>query len=803
MAYDFSHQRLRGRSFKGQDLTGADFTGADVRGVDFSNAILIRANFKLIQTGLKPIGLLGLIIGLGALAGLAGFITAYAGAFAGSWLPTIESLSGRIFASAFALVLFVTFAFIMIRRGLGSALSAFAIVAIIALTILAALPGVDNTRLVAILLGMVIAINVAGVGVGAVAVAVAQILSSRLIRVIVELVALAFALLGVRAGTEELTEQWEFVSALAVAVPVVAVLIGLSFYVGWKAIAGEKRYELIRRIAIAMSCLGGTSFRGADLTDADFSNAMLKNSDFRGANLTRINWFNTKWLNQARIGNTYLEHPKIRQLLITKQGQAQNFDHLDLRGLNLDGANLANASLIGAKLSEATLQGADLTRAKLVQSHLYQANLTEACLTGAVIENWGIAADTRFDRVRCDFVFMQLPTETDPDPYRKPDNRNEVFQPGDFVDFVAPIVKTLNLYKTQHIDPRGIGQTFKSLDLYHHKGIDPRAAAISLKQLAEQHPEADIEVVALEGRGDEKVRVQAKVAGIADRSALSAKYFETYRELASLPYGDLQALLASIAEKDERICSLEKMVTTAIESNKFYVETYYDLGDTMTENRSININSGGGNVSGVVGELKEVQGGVNFGAISDSSNHSVVPREVPVEQPKRETVLAVIMFTDVTDSTQRMAMNQQMMIALLERDFQIMHEICDRYEGRVLKSMGDGLLMYFNSVVKAVACGQEIQRALIQNAACLPSQSVLHHRIGIHLGEVYFDGDDVLGMGVNVASRLQGKADPGGICISQTVYEVVKAHLPLDISPMGMQTLRGVPEALLVYKVAF
>ncbi|MEM6591982.1 MAG: low-complexity protein, partial [Cyanobacteria bacterium P01_C01_bin.73] len=219
---------------------------------------------------------------------------------------------------------------------------------------------------------------------------------------------------------------------------------------------------------------------------------------------------------------------------------------------------------------------------------------------------------------------MQLPTKVDPDPCRKPDNRNENFEPGDFADFIAPIIKTLNLYQTQNIDLRVVAQQFKTLDLFHHEGIDPAAAAIALKQLAEQHPEAGLEIVALEGRGDDKVRVQAKVKGAVDRSALSADYFAAYREMSAMPYSDLQSLLGGIAEKDERIRSLENMVKTAIEGNKFYVETVYNLGDTVSEKSSININSGGGSVSGVVGgNISDVSGVVNLGTISGDVTNTI------------------------------------------------------------------------------------------------------------------------------------------------------------------------------------
>ncbi len=613
---NFSSRKLERLSFKNQELSESNFSDADIRGVQFSNTILVRSNFSQIRTGVSKRWALQLRLGLIVLVALASFLTAYASTFFGILLPEIDSLPGQFFAGTFSSLLFIGVALITLRQGLGIALSVFSITVIIALTLLAALPGVDTTRYITCFLAVGIAVNVAGVVVGAISVAILRILPNKWFLGFVGLTTVAGILLGLKAATEELTEFQQFMLALASTVPILIISIGLCWYMGNHAIKGSSKYALIRQIAVTVCNLGATSFRGSDLTDADFTGAYLKQADFRDANLTRTRWFEAKHLAQARISDTYLEDSKIRQLVVTLNGQEQNFDHMDLRGLNLQGANLVDASFIGTKLSEANLQGADLTRAKLVQAQLYGVNLTGACLTGAVIQDWSISPDTNFTDVKCDYVYMQLPTKNDPDPCRKPDNRNEIFQEGDFADFIAPIIKTLNLYQTQNVDLRVVAQQFKTLDLFHHEGLDPTAAAIALKQLAQQHPEAELEVVALEGRGEDKVRVQAKVAGSVDRSALSAEYFAKYEEISALPYADLQSLLAGIAEKDDRIRSLESMVMTAMQQKTFYIETYQNLGDTVAEKGSINISAGGdiGSLSGIVSG--ETSGVVNVGEMS-------------------------------------------------------------------------------------------------------------------------------------------------------------------------------------------
>ncbi|HSF76890.1 MAG TPA: AAA-like domain-containing protein, partial [Microcoleus sp.] len=167
-----------------------------------------------------------------------------------------------------------------------------------------------------------------------------------------------------------------------------------------------------------------------------------------------------------------------------------------------------------------------------------------------------------------------------------------------------------------------------------------------------------------------------------------------------------------------------------------------------------------------------------------------------------ESNLAAIIFSDVVNSTALSVANQKLTLELVNRDFNIIRGICAKHQGKVLKEMGDGLLICFpESAVKAVACALEIQRNFAQAATTLPASHVLQHRIGIHLGEIFFLNNDIRGAGVNLAARLEGKAEPGGICISETVYQVVKTHSPLNVIDLGMQQLKGIPEPVRLYKL--
>jgi len=163
--------------------------------------------------------------------------------------------------------------------------------------------------------------------------------------------------------------------------------------------------------------------------------------------------------------------------------------------------------------------------------------------------------------------------------------------------------------------------------------------------------------------------------------------------------------------------------------------------------------------------------------------------------------LAAIVFTDVVSFSARMQADEVTTLRLLQRDFGEMKEICTAHHGSVLKSTGDGLLLYFSSAVQAVACALAIQRSFAGQAKLRVASENLVHRVGIHLGDVFMNEQDVMGDGVNIAARLQAEAEPGGICISQTVYDVVRNKLALQVTRLGPRELKNISQAIPIYKL--
>lgn len=166
-----------------------------------------------------------------------------------------------------------------------------------------------------------------------------------------------------------------------------------------------------------------------------------------------------------------------------------------------------------------------------------------------------------------------------------------------------------------------------------------------------------------------------------------------------------------------------------------------------------------------------------------------------------QRLLAAIMVTDAVGFSARMSVDEALTLRLIDRDLTLIAQTCVDFGGKVLKSTGDGLLMYFLSAVEAVSCGLEMQRQLVEQTLGLEPEQYLDHRIGIHLGDIVVSEQDVMGNGVNITARLQTYAQPRGICVSQTIFDVVKARLNLNATFLGALSLKNIQEPVPAYQI--
>jgi adenylate cyclase len=163
--------------------------------------------------------------------------------------------------------------------------------------------------------------------------------------------------------------------------------------------------------------------------------------------------------------------------------------------------------------------------------------------------------------------------------------------------------------------------------------------------------------------------------------------------------------------------------------------------------------------------------------------------------------LAAILAADVVGYSRLIGADEE---RTLNRLRSIRAEVIDpkisEHRGRIVKTTGDGLLVEFGSVVDALRCATEWQRAMPEHNASKPGDRI-EFRIGINVGDVVVEGDDIFGDGVNVAARLEGLANPGGICVSARVQEDAAGRIDLNFDDLGNQTLKNIARSVRVYRV--
>ncbi len=164
--------------------------------------------------------------------------------------------------------------------------------------------------------------------------------------------------------------------------------------------------------------------------------------------------------------------------------------------------------------------------------------------------------------------------------------------------------------------------------------------------------------------------------------------------------------------------------------------------------------------------------------------------------------LAAIVSADMVGYSRLMSADEEgTLVRLRELRETIIDPRVARHEGRTVKLMGDGMLLEFPSVVEAVQCWVEIQREVAARNAGLGKDEVIEFRIGINLGDIIIEDEDIHGDGVNVAARLEGLAPPGGICISRSARDQVRDKLDHQLRDLGEIEVKNIPRPVRVFQV--
>src|ERR1700719_267322 len=167
-----------------------------------------------------------------------------------------------------------------------------------------------------------------------------------------------------------------------------------------------------------------------------------------------------------------------------------------------------------------------------------------------------------------------------------------------------------------------------------------------------------------------------------------------------------------------------------------------------------------------------------------------------------ERRLAAILAADVAGYSRLMGQNEERTLSDLKSARRtLVDPSIAAHRGRIVKTTGDGLLVEFASAVDAVRCAIEVQASMVTRNGNLPTDVRLDYRVGIHVGDIIIDDNDIFGDGVNIAARLEGIAEPGAICISDDAQRQIRGKTELAFDDMGPQSLKNIAEPMRAWRL--
>lgn len=481
MSKNFARQNLRGKSFKGQDLTGADFSGADIRGTNFKRATLVGAKFRGAKAGKTyPTQIILIIFSL-FLAGVIAFFAI----ILGFWFFRVldwTAVSANVFYYDHKMRFIVILVILAIF---------FSIVAV----------GIQRGKGILTLITTAIVIASSTV-------MIAVIGSEAISEAVNEVITVAVSGAITNAITEAEIASRTSPRAIAGAGVVAIMVLFLTFYIIRRILYKEdEQFARLRTFAIAFNSFGGTNFKGADLTEADFSGTMLKNARFTKVTIIHTCWLNAQGLKFTHVAGTILENRMVRELLVTGQGKNTDFSKSDLTNANLQGADLRNADLTEAILIGATLEGANLS--------------------GACLQAWNIDSTTQLEGAYADYVYLKANQQE-----RRPSDPKANFGEGEFSKLFQKVLDTV--------------------DLIFRNGIDWQAFIVSFDELREkiriESEGAEISVQSIENKGDGVFVVKVNVPSEVNKGEIEREFKLKYEEQEKITERQYQELLETKQE---------------------------------------------------------------------------------------------------------------------------------------------------------------------------------------------------------------------------------------------------------------
>ncbi len=596
---NFVGQHLKGRSFRGKDLTGADFSGANLQGADFRQAILTDANFHQAQiqganfrqaqltranfiaatTGLRTLprkviwmvsSLVAVIAGLGECLGP-------------SWIMNLLIFDNKLlrFGSAdtthaysitaglVSLEILIVFLTITIRSDLATALRIGGIHALMV--------GLPASTMIGVLAAAKFFPGSAGpgeasVGVGgAIAMAIFLSVTAILLLALMATIQESYLWTGIMAAMGiALILFWNVITPTP-PVMFIGMILGaiilyiFSLYIAKKSIANRAGYAGIHQLAIITQSLFATKFYGANITQANFSHTRLKYADLRKVNTMHSFWDNAQYLDWARLGQSILSNPIIRDLLVQGEGEKQSFVGMNLRGANLTNARLREANFSQADLSHAILQNADLQWATFTQTQAIGTNFTSANLTGACgFATWNIDHTTHLDQVECRWIYLLETAKPNTDDRERRPSSGE-FSPNQFTSLFREVIDTV--------------------DFIFKGGINQQAFSQAIQRVRSENNLDQLELQSLENKGNGIFVAKLKVSPNADKYRIHQQTTSFYEDTLAL-LAQQQTMLCQQAQDIKTLYATLEKLTSPMRLDQFVLiqihSGNFDVGFPVT-----------------------------------------------------------------------------------------------------------------------------------------------------------------------------------------------------------------------------
>lgn len=618
---DFRGEDLRGQKFIGEDLSGTDFSECDIRGANFKNANLTGVNFSKARSGLTNVGMIYSIALIIMCIGLSQYIAIY------TFTDILDLLNNKnlqeILYSILSIVLpFIYFQIAALKNNLSLAISIILISVVLAILI------THDIAIVAAILLLLLGFCLISVGFALGIAITSKIYVSIFISVASSLI------LGSQINNN-----------LGIVLPTV-ILTFVGSYAGYYGIEENPDNNWIKQTALPLSNMWGTLFFKSNLTQANFTNSRLPNTNFTGATTTLTCWKKCHKIKYSTLGKSPLSNRKIRELLVTGNGENQDFYKAELKDLDLNNANFKRANLKEADLSGATLKNADLRNANLTEVNAINTDLTRVNLTGACIESWNIDHRTILNDIICQYIYL-LADERE----RRPLSRD--FQPGEFT----------KLFK----------EVFDTIEFILHDGVDWKAFVSAFKKVQVQHEETPLEIESIENKGDRMVVIQIRVSPDTNKAKIEQDLWQNYQ----LYRQQIGASYQKQLEGKDKIINIQNQ---EVDSLNQLVDIFANIPDTAQPIKTVNLLPNG----------KDIEAIEEAATITPNKVPNQVIKELHEEYQKTKKLIEE-KYEAILDSQKEILESKQMQLEEKQEEINFLREKLSNLEEIVNSSMKNNI----------------------------------------------------------------------------------------------------------------